>query len=154
MSDEQGFEVVDKRKVRAEEQPDGETEAVSEEQGEAEAQAEQAAEQPAVAETQAAAESETPEPDAGQHEHAQAADIFTIVTWMIGVLASSAWQKMGLQVDPGTGTVEKDLEQARIAIDCVISLADRISAHLDDSGRRELRGIVSDLQINFVNQNK
>jgi len=152
VSDEQGFEVVDKRKVRAKEQPEGEAEAVSEEQVEAEAQAEQAPEQPA--EAQAAAESETPEPDAGQHEHAQAADVFTIVTWMIGVLASSAWQKMGLQVDPGTGTVEKDLEQARIAIDCVISLADRISARLGDSDKRELRGIVSDLQINFVNQSK
>ncbi|MDO8588594.1 MAG: DUF1844 domain-containing protein [Armatimonadota bacterium] len=135
MSDDQGFEVVDKRKVKAEEETESPEEAVSEQQESAEMTAPE-------------------EPEAEEREQAGVADVYTVVTWMIEILATSAWQKLGLQVDPGSGKIEKDLDQARTAIDCVMALSDHISPHLDDTGRRELKGIVSDLQLNFVNQNK
>jgi ABC-type Zn2+ transport system substrate-binding protein/surface adhesin len=87
------------------------------------------------------------------HEH-EAPDAYTTITWMIGLLASQAWLAMGLQINPSTGKIEKDLEQAKVCIDCAMSLSDRISAHLDEASRKELRGMISDLQVNFVNQSK
>jgi hypothetical protein len=137
MSDDKGYEVVDKR-------------AAAEEPQEPEAKPEPEVEAPAEP-------AEEPAEEAPEHEHneeAHSADVHTVVTWMIGMLATSAWQTMGLQVDPASGKVVKDLEQAKLAIDCAMALADRITGHLDENGRRELRGIISDLQINFVNQSK
>jgi len=142
MSDDKGYEVVDKR-AAAEESKEPEAQEETEVEAQAEAAEPTAAEEPAG--------------EAPEHEHdeeAHAPDVYTVVTWMIGMLATSAWQTMGLQVDPASGKVVKELEQAKLAIDCAMALADRITGHLDENGRRELRGVISDLQINFVNQSK
>ncbi|MDO8682759.1 MAG: DUF1844 domain-containing protein [Armatimonadota bacterium] len=132
MSEDKGFEVVDKRgSQEVENTPDEEP----------------------VSQTpldEAAAE----EPQAEQKAEEQAPDVYAMAMWMIGIFASTAWQSMGLQVNPITGKVEKDLTQAKVAIDCAKSLSDHISSHLEESQRRELRGIIGDLQVNFVNQSK
>lgn len=138
MSEDKGFEVVDKRKTGAEE--------------EAEPAEEPEASEPT--EEIPPTEEETRDHEEHAREATKPADVYTIITWMIGMLASSAWQTMGLQVAPGAHEIEKDLDQAKLAIDCVMALADRVSPHLDETGRRELRGVISDLQINFVNQSK
>ena len=70
----------------------------------------------------------------------------------IDILHQGAWIAMGLRADPATGEVEQDLESARLAIDCVTFLASKIQPELDDSTRREVKRIVSDMQLNFVNQ--
>ena len=70
----------------------------------------------------------------------------------IDILHQGAWIAMGLRADPATGEVQQDLEEARIAIDCVTFLASKIEDVLDDATRRELKRIVSDLQMNYVNQ--
>ena len=145
MSDEdKGFEVVDKR-------------AAGTEPEEAPTQAEPSAE---ATEEAAVQEEHVHGPDCDhdhehddEHEH-EAPDVYTTVTWMIGLLASHAWLAMGLQINPGTGKIEKDLEQAKVSIDCAMALSDRISAKLDEASRKELRGMISDLQVNFVNQSK
>jgi hypothetical protein len=143
LSEDKGFDVVDKRKSKAKKAAE-ETEA-----------------QPEVEEQETAAEAAPAEEPVAQEPEAEegkqggpSADVYTVVTWMIGMLASSAWQTMGLQIDQSSGKIEKDLVQAKVAIDCVMALADRISAHMDESGKRELRGLISDLQLNFVNQSK
>ena len=92
--------------------------------------------------------------EAPPKEEERAPDVYTVALWAIGLLASAGWQSMGLQINPATGKAEKDLQHASVAIDCVTALSDRISRHLDESQRRELRGLVSDLQINFVNQSR
>jgi hypothetical protein len=142
VSDDKGFEVVDKRTGESAEDAEPETEPKAEAQ-------------PEVAETPTAEqhENETEESE-HEHDHTHSPDVYTMVTWMIGMLASSAWQTMGLQVDPTCGEIRKNLEEAKIAIDCVMALADRILPHTDESVRRELRGVISDLQLNFVNQSK
>lgn len=77
-------------------------------------------------------------------------DVYNLARWVISIMASSAWQYMGLQPNPGTGQIEKDLNQARIAIDTVVFLGDKIAPHLGEDERREIRNLISDLQINFV----
>lgn len=149
MSDDKGFEVVDKRNAAEEtEEPETQPEEVTEKSCEDVEADEETAQAPTSEESAEAA------PDAEEKEASRPPDINTMVTWFIGMLASTAWQTMGLQMDPTTGKVNKDLDQAKLAIDCVMALADKINGTLDDSGRKELRGIISDLQINFVNQSK
>ncbi len=70
----------------------------------------------------------------------------------IDILHQGAWISMGLRADPATGEVQQDLEAARLAIDCVTFLASKIEDALDDATRRELKRVVSDLQMNYVNQ--
>jgi len=100
-------------------------------------------------------ESAGPEEESFQSEQPEAqaaADVFSIAKWVIGIMAAMAWQYMGLQVNPGTGKVEKDLIQARIAVDTVVFLGDKIHPHLSETERKEIRSLTSDLQVNFVRQ--
>ena len=99
-----------------------------------------------------AAEGEEVSAEPEDRESPAVADVYGIAKWIIGIMSASAWQYMGLQVNPATGKVDKDLIQARIAIDTVVFLGDKISPHLDESERRQIRSLISDLQVNFVQQ--
>ena len=150
--EEKGFEIVDKRGTEAAEPLEEETVSpAAEETPAAEAPVDEVDEPGVQAAEEAPGEQAE---EAPPKEEQRAADVYTIVLWMVGLLASAAWQAMGLQVNPATGKMEKDLQQASAAIDCITLLSDRISRHLDESQRREMRGLISDLQINFVNQSK
>jgi len=70
----------------------------------------------------------------------------------IDILRQGAWIAMGLIADPNTGTVERDLDEAKIAIDSVAFLVKEIEPKLDAEMRRELKRWVSDLQVNYVRQ--
>lgn len=81
-------------------------------------------------------------------------DIVDIVESMIGVLAGEAWKYMGLVVDPATGQLRRDLDKARLAIDCVDSLFKHLDPFLDEDKRRRIRTVLSDLRLNFVRQSQ
>jgi hypothetical protein len=72
----------------------------------------------------------------------------------LDILHQGAWIAMGLVADPVTQEVEKDLDEARILIDSAAELATRVEPMVDDSIRRELRTMVANLRMNFVNQSK
>jgi hypothetical protein len=72
----------------------------------------------------------------------------------IDILHQGAWIALGLRADPATGQIEQDLDAARLAIDCVTHLASKIENSLDEATRRELKRVVSDLQLNYVNQSQ
>ena len=154
--DERAYEVKDKRRVN----PDGSLKEDAEEKAEpAEPQAqEQPAEAPAEApsaepETEQAAEE--PEPGIpGAGEEMPPPNVFETLQFVTGLLAEQAWQFMGLHLPPGRKEPVTDMAQAKVAIDVVISIADKLHPHLDDESRRAIRGIISDLQINFVQHNK
>jgi hypothetical protein len=55
-----------------------------------------------------------------------ALDTYALLSLFIGVLSAQAWQHMGLRVKPGTEKIEKDLERARVAIDCVVFLVEKL----------------------------
>ena len=77
-------------------------------------------------------------------------DVYALVKHLIAVLGSNAWIYMGLQMNPLTKSVTKDLNQARLAIDCAAALADKISAYVEEKERQELKVLIQNLQMNYV----
>ena len=70
----------------------------------------------------------------------------------IDILHQGAWIALGLVNDPVTNQVEKNLDEARVLIDAVSDLATRIEPRVDASIQRDLRTLVSNLRVNYVNQ--
>jgi len=146
--EEKTYEVKDKRRVN----PDGtlrETEEPDPEQ--APAGEEAAPEQEAVAEepVEEAPEQETPGAEGPQ---LPVPSVYDLLQFMVGMLAEQAWTRMGIRLAPGMREPEKDLGQAKIAIDTIVYIVDAIHPHVGEEERKALRGLVSDLQINFVRQ--
>ena len=81
-------------------------------------------------------------------------DLYQLLDLFIVLLSEQAWRYMGLRVDPSTNEVKKDLVRAHVAIDCIISLVDKIESHLTSRDEDRLRNLITDLQINYVKQMK
>jgi hypothetical protein len=88
--------------------------------------------------------------ETGQPE--QNIDVWGVLHYCIFLLHAQAWQAMGLTPSPVTHKIEKDLEQAKVAIDAAAYLAGQLEPKLQGQQLREMRAMISDLQINFVNQ--
>ena len=67
-------------------------------------------------------------------------------------MASLDWQKMGLQPELATGQIAKDLKQAKTAIDVAAGLAAFLEPELDQSDKRRIHNLVTDLRMNYVQQ--
>jgi uncharacterized protein DUF1844 len=76
-----------------------------------------------------------------------------LLVWMIGVLGAKAWQGMGLVPNPASGKIEKNLEDAKIAIDAFSALLDAMRPQLDAQLRRESEALLTTLRVNFVEKN-
>ena len=70
----------------------------------------------------------------------------------IDIMNQGAWISLGLLSDPATGQIDQNLGQAQLAIDTVAFLAERVENELDDETRRDLRTLVRDLRLNYVQQ--
>lgn len=81
-------------------------------------------------------------------------DIYSVLALFLGELRNLAWLRMGLVANPGTGQIERDMAQAKVAIDTVAFLASQLEGTVPPEERLPLRALVSDLQINFVEQSK
>jgi hypothetical protein len=81
-------------------------------------------------------------------------DIYSVLMLFLGEMRSHAWLRMGLVANPVTGMIERDLTQAVVAIDTAVFLAGQIEGVLPPEERLPLRAMISDLQINFVEQSK
>jgi hypothetical protein len=79
-------------------------------------------------------------------------DVYAIIGMTVMMLAQNCWHWMGLQVNPSTGKLEKDLTQAKIAIDTIVFLTDKVASHISEEDLKAFRVMISDLQINFVQQ--
>jgi len=77
-------------------------------------------------------------------------DTYVLLELFINVLSAQAWQHMGLRLKTGTDKIEKDFERAKVAIDCIAFLTDKLEPHIQDSEKNRLRSLLADLQINFV----
>lgn len=89
-----------------------------------------------------------------QEEPKSPASVYDHLVAIIDQMAAVSWQKLGLQPDILTGKVERDLAEAKVAIDLTAYIAGLLDAKLDDSDRRQLQGLVRDLRINFVEKSK
>lgn len=163
MSEEQGFEVIDKRHVRA----DAEAADKAVEEGAPEAEpseeatsatkapgAAEAAEQPADSSGAAGQGSGTVPPGAGAGERLPAVTARDIVTLCIGQLHEIAWAQMGLVPNPMSQTMQRDLTDARLAIDCIADLVRHLEKGADPATQRELQTMLSNLRLNFVQQSQ
>jgi hypothetical protein len=70
----------------------------------------------------------------------------------IDVLHQGAWIDLGLVANPATGLVAKRIDDARAAIDAVSFLAEKAMVLVDEATQKEIRGLVTDLRLNFVRQ--
>ena len=77
-------------------------------------------------------------------------DTYSLIGLFIGLLSAKAWETMGLRVKPGTDKIEKDFDQARIAIDTVGFLVQKLKSRIPEAERSRLESMVGDLKLNFV----
>lgn len=136
---EKPFEVIDKRRFTRE----GEAREEAKETGE-----EKARETQSSSTVGASTQGVSPE----ELKDILAPDLYTLIAAMATQLGEQAWRWMGLVPNPVTQQVEKDLNKARLAIDCTQFLADKVSPYLPEPARRDLRTLVSNLQLTFVRQ--
>ncbi|MFX1562845.1 MAG: DUF1844 domain-containing protein [Promethearchaeota archaeon] len=84
-------------------------------------------------------------------------DIAALPLWQIlqvflGIFDRVAWQRMGLVVNPQTQEIEKDMEQARIAIDCYEVLLKHLADKVKPEAKQYLETRLTDLKLNFASQ--
>lgn len=128
-TDENGFTIVDRRKANDEASHDHLPEA----------------EKP---ETPAETSEEFP-PDTEEKSGLSARDHLTTC---LEILHQGAWMSMGLVADPTNGEIRVDLNGARDAIDCAVYIAEKLEYYLDESGKREIRNLITDLRMNYAYQ--
>ena len=73
-----------------------------------------------------------------------------MIMMMIEQMASVGWQKLGLQPDMLTGRIEKDLAQAKTAIDVTTHLSTFIEPKLDEEDKRRIHALIRGLRMNWV----
>jgi hypothetical protein len=79
-------------------------------------------------------------------------DVYAVLRISVAQLSGIAFQMMGLQADPITNTVRKDLEQARVAIDAAAALVEKLLPHLQGQEARDCENLLNDLRLNFIKQ--
>lgn len=79
-------------------------------------------------------------------------DVYALLGMMIGSLADKAWECMGIRLPAGAKEVKKDMEQAKLAVDTVAFLVEKLNPKLSDEEKKMTEMLVSDLKINFVKQ--
>lgn len=81
-------------------------------------------------------------------------DVWSVLMLFMGELRNLSWLRMGLVANPMTNEIEKDLDQAKVAIDTIAFLATQIEPVISPEERLPLKAMVSDLRMNFVEQSK
>jgi len=81
-------------------------------------------------------------------------DLYQLLELFIMLLSEQAWRYIGLRIDPRTNEINKDLEKAHVAIDCIISIVDKMEPHLAGKDGDRLRNLITDLQVNYAQQMK
>jgi len=101
------------------------------------------------------AEAGSEEPAAGEEavqQELRPLDVYAVLRVAIAQLSAVSWQMLGLHADPFTGAVQKDLEQARLAIDATTWLVEKLLPHVQGREARDYQHLVTDLRLNFVKQ--
>jgi hypothetical protein len=81
-------------------------------------------------------------------------DVYSLLGLFVGLVSEKAWQTLGLRTKPGTDKVETDFNQARVAIDTVSFIIEKLQPRLPDNEKRHLEGLVADLKLNYVRLTK
>jgi len=104
------------------------------------------------------AEADTPRPSQSASEVEAGAEpeapvsAGALITTCLSLLAARAWEAMGLVPNPRTKQIERNLDDAQLAIDAAAALAEVVRPRVTDAERREIETLVANLRINFVEQ--
>ena len=144
MTDEKGFTVRDRRRVKLDDTP-------AETKGET--RAEKAEERPEAAESATAADSRRPTDDGqgarGEKEQPRSLPPVDFTGFVFG-LGQMALMHLGQIPEPQTGQVSRSLEQARHVIDILDMLEEKTRGNLTQEEAELLRTLKSELKLQFV----
>ncbi len=99
-----------------------------------------------------AAASETTEAGASQAVPLAALTTSDLVHSFLSLLALKAWEGMGLVPNALTGKTQKNLDDARLAIDAYASVFEILRSRIDEGPRREMENLLTTLRLNFVDK--
>ncbi|MFO8051322.1 MAG: DUF1844 domain-containing protein [Thermoplasmatota archaeon] len=77
-----------------------------------------------------------------------------MMLYNMSVLASQAWHHLGLVPIPGSDGMEKDISQAKLAIDLYEANLKVLEPRLEADQAKELKRSLMDLHMNYVNKSK
>ncbi|MCK4323576.1 MAG: DUF1844 domain-containing protein [Armatimonadetes bacterium] len=80
----------------------------------------------------------------------QALDVYDMLRFVVSLLTQQAWVSLGIQKAPGAEEVEQNLPQAKVAIDTLEFVIDKLAPDLEPQEEAELNSVLSNLQINYV----
>lgn len=81
-------------------------------------------------------------------------DLSTLFIWFISMLGGKAWEHLGLMMNPDTKETKKDLKKAKIAIDTISFLYDKIKNELMQEDVKRIENLMSNLKMNYVEKLK
>lgn len=99
-------------------------------------------------------EKEVKKDDEKRLDSAYEQNIYDLLKFFISTLVANAWFFMGLIAHPETKEIKKDLKQAKVAIDVISLLFEKMQDNLQELEKKEIRAVIADLQINYINQSK
>ncbi len=71
---------------------------------------------------------------------------------LITMFASSAWCQLGKMQNPMNGKIEKDLPGAKMTIDMLVMLRDKMKGNLTKKEEEIVASTISNLQINYADE--
>ncbi|HID11698.1 MAG TPA: DUF1844 domain-containing protein [Candidatus Latescibacteria bacterium] len=71
---------------------------------------------------------------------------------LVAMFQAAAMQQMGKLINPITGKVERDMEQARFSIDILGMLQEKTQGNLTEEERRFLDHVLFELRMNYVDE--
>jgi len=78
-------------------------------------------------------------------------DIEEILKFMIGLSSSKSIQYLGVPLESGKEP-KKDLERAKLAIDCTSYLAEKLEPYVPEDEVKQLKAMVSNLKLAYVRE--
>jgi hypothetical protein len=113
---------------------------------------EAASQEGAETEPKAEADRSASEPEGAQSQAVPLHALRThdLLVWMLSILAAKAWEAMGLVANPMTNKVEKNMEEARLAIDAYAATFEVVRVRVEDRPRRDMETLLTTLRLNFV----
>jgi len=77
-------------------------------------------------------------------------NVYSLLRMSIGMYIEQAWIHLGLRMDPNKNKVEHNLPYAKVAIDTVDFMVQKLQPDLDDNEKRELDLLLANLRMNYV----
>jgi len=71
---------------------------------------------------------------------------------LVTIFHSSAMVAMGKIINPASGKIDRNLEQAQESIEMLIMLRDRMKGNLGSEQQKLIDSVLTELRLNFVDE--